>query len=318
MTGKTFTAVLLIANLRFVAFGYDFEGKWSKVLLPSAIAYSPTGTVYVADNHSIKRFTSTGVLLGNWGRFGSGDGEFSYPNGVALGPNGYVYVMDTGNNRVQYFTSNGSFLGKWGRRGPGKLEFEFPNDLSVSPTGTVYVADTGTSVGFLTCRVQYFTSVGSFLGEWGRPGQGVGEFYFPTGICCDRSGKVYVVDSGNYRVQYFTRDGEFLGKWGKRGWGNGEFIGAYKIAAGPHYRIFVSDFDRHSIQYFSPTGSFVGKFGSYGTGNGLFDGPAGVTVSITGARIYVCDNRNNRIQYFNRNSPAVNPTSLGKIRTLFE
>jgi hypothetical protein len=37
----------------------------------------------------------------------------------------------------------------------------------------------------------------------------------------------------------------------------------------------------------------------------------------TGARLYVADNDNRRVQYFNRNAPAVAPTSLGRVKAPF-
>ncbi|HUU57043.1 MAG TPA: hypothetical protein VMW93_06865, partial [bacterium] len=42
--------------------------------------------------------------LGKWGSQGSGNGQFYRPYGVAYAPlSGYVYVADTGNDRIQYF-----------------------------------------------------------------------------------------------------------------------------------------------------------------------------------------------------------------------
>ena len=43
------------------------------------------------------------IYKGQFGSRGSGNGEFSNPADVAVGPNGYIYVADNGNNRVQYF-----------------------------------------------------------------------------------------------------------------------------------------------------------------------------------------------------------------------
>jgi hypothetical protein len=66
------------------------------------------------------------VYEGKWGSYGTGNGQFINPASVAVAPNGNVYVVDFGNDRVQYFTSTGSFLGKWGKWGEGNGEFEMP------------------------------------------------------------------------------------------------------------------------------------------------------------------------------------------------
>ena len=54
-------------------------------------------------NRRIQCFSATGQFLGKWGSEGSGDGQFYIPNGVAVAPNGRVYVADSGNNRIQAF-----------------------------------------------------------------------------------------------------------------------------------------------------------------------------------------------------------------------
>ena len=63
---------------------------------------------------------------------------------------------------------------------------------------------------------------------------------------------------------------------------------------------------------------YVGQWGSPGSGDGQFNEPKGIAVSETGARVYVADTWNHRIQYFNRNKPAVEPASLGRVKALFK
>jgi DNA-binding beta-propeller fold protein YncE len=61
----------------------------------------------VADsgNNRIEKFSSSGDFLTTWGSYGSGDGEFNSPCGVAVdGSGNNVYVADTSNNRIQKFS----------------------------------------------------------------------------------------------------------------------------------------------------------------------------------------------------------------------
>jgi DNA-binding beta-propeller fold protein YncE len=48
-------------------------------------------------------FTSGGVYLTQWGTFGTEDGQFRAPIGVAVGPDGAIYVADRNLDRVQKF-----------------------------------------------------------------------------------------------------------------------------------------------------------------------------------------------------------------------
>jgi type IV pilus assembly protein PilY1 len=68
--------------------------------------------VIVADtgNHRIVVLDSDGRFIRQWGRYGTGDGQFRYPFGVNTDSAGNVYVGDTGNRRVQIFDSSGNFL----------------------------------------------------------------------------------------------------------------------------------------------------------------------------------------------------------------
>lgn len=51
------------------------------------------------------------VYVGKWGSEGRGNGQFIMPSGLAVAPNGRVYVADRDNQRVQYFSPSGSYLG---------------------------------------------------------------------------------------------------------------------------------------------------------------------------------------------------------------
>jgi DNA-binding beta-propeller fold protein YncE len=102
----------------------------------------------VVNEYSEKQY----VFARKWGSFGTGDGQFRNPFGVAVNPStGDVFVVDLSNNRVQKFDSSGNFIAKWGSAGSGDGQFENPFGVAVNPsTGDVFVADTGNS------RIQVF------------------------------------------------------------------------------------------------------------------------------------------------------------------
>jgi fibro-slime domain-containing protein len=61
--------------------------------------------VYVTDlpRHRVLVYGKGGDLMGGWGGEGTGEGEFQRPAGIAIGPDGSVYVADSHNHRIQKF-----------------------------------------------------------------------------------------------------------------------------------------------------------------------------------------------------------------------
>jgi DNA-binding beta-propeller fold protein YncE len=75
------------------------------------------------------------------GRSGGGDGEFHSPAGVTVDDK-YIYVSDSGNNRIQVFNKDGMFLTKFGKTGITPGEFNNPTGISAGQQGSLLVADT--------------------------------------------------------------------------------------------------------------------------------------------------------------------------------
>ena len=156
------------------------------------------------------------------------------------------------------------------------------------------------------------------MGEWGEAGTGRGEFNYPDGIAVSSTNKVYVAEYGNHRVQYFTATGSFVGSWGSEGPGEAEFFNPMGIAVAPGGTVFVADSGNHRIQRFTAGGSFLNAWGTEGSEKGEFNRPRDVALNKDASRFYVGDTDNWRIQYYKYTEPAVLPTSLGRIKALFE
>jgi uncharacterized protein (TIGR03663 family) len=117
---------------------------------PWGIAVAPSGEVYVADtwNHRIEKFDASGQFLKRWGDLadakGSVDartGSFWGPRDIALGPDGLLYVTDTGNKRIQVFDTEGNFVRAFGGEGSEPGRFREPVGLALDGQ-TLLVADT--------------------------------------------------------------------------------------------------------------------------------------------------------------------------------
>ena len=96
-------------------------------------------------------------FIRKWGLRGSGDGEFRWPQSLAIDNQANVYVSESTNDRVQVFDPEGMFLNKWGCTGTEDGEFIRPQGLVIGSDGNVYVSDRDNN------RIQVFDSQGRFL-----------------------------------------------------------------------------------------------------------------------------------------------------------
>jgi DNA-binding beta-propeller fold protein YncE len=84
--------------------------------LPTDVAFAPNGDLYVTDGYGgarVVKFSRDGKYLLEWGKRGTGPGEFGLPHNVVVDQQGQVYVTDRDNQRIQIFDSNGKFLHEW-------------------------------------------------------------------------------------------------------------------------------------------------------------------------------------------------------------
>lgn len=229
--------------------------------------------------------------ISSFGTYGSNPGQMIDPLGVDFGPDGRIYIIDSGNARVQVFREDGTPLALWGTNGTAAGEFVSPEDLSVNSAGLVFVADTGNH------RVQAFDAEGKFVRMWGSHGNAPGQFRMPRGIIAIAD-RVYVADTDNQRVQVFDLEGELVHHFGRFGEGPGEFNQPVSIAVDEAGSVYVSDHYNNRIQKFSPDGEFLTAWGKWGSHSGLMATPA--HIAYGDGELYLADLINHRIQVFDR------------------
>jgi sugar lactone lactonase YvrE len=192
-----------------------YNASLNQMNQPAGIAVDADGNVWVADtfNNRLIEFDSNGNYVTTIGTvncgssacpFGTGDGQFREPRGVAIDADGNVWVADSKNNRVQAFTPGGTLVAKWGGSGTGGVssgtadgKLKTPYDVDIDAEGSVWVADYGND------RIQRLTTTGTFLSKLGSSGLDTYQFSGPAGIGVDPAGAISVSDSLNNRVQVF-------------------------------------------------------------------------------------------------------------------
>jgi DNA-binding beta-propeller fold protein YncE len=136
----------------------------------------------------------------------------SQPEGLAIDQRGtsaqkWMYLVDTGKNRVVKVGTGGQYLGSWGSGGTDPGRFQQPHGIAVDGSGSVYVADTGNN------RIQKFGPRGQYLTAWGAQGPNPGQFDAPAAVAVGGLGNVFVADRGNKRIEKFSPSGHLLAVW---------------------------------------------------------------------------------------------------------
>jgi sugar lactone lactonase YvrE len=184
----------------------------------SSVAIAPNGDIFVSDGHvnnRIMKFSPDGKFIKQWGKKGSGHGEFNVPHSLAFDSQGRLFVADRSNIRIQIFDQEGNFLDEW-------KQFSSPSGIFITPNDTMLVADSdstttrhpgwmrGIRIGSAkTGKVDYFIpdteawpdSDEPFEGSHIRRSVSSG----PEGNAMDAAGNVYGAEVGTMRLMRYVR-----------------------------------------------------------------------------------------------------------------
>jgi DNA-binding beta-propeller fold protein YncE len=126
------------------------------------------------------------MMIGKEGVSGNGLDTFDRPTGVAVAPNGDVFVTDGhmpnqhNSARVVKFSKDGRFIKTWGHRGAAPGDFDEPHDIFIGGSeGHVYIADRRNN------RIQVFDQDGNFITSWRQFGQ-------PSSVFVGKDDTIYV------------------------------------------------------------------------------------------------------------------------------
>lgn len=256
---------------------------------------------YITDTsrNRILRYTNGGNLdpsfgtNGVVGRFGTGEGEFNQPWGIAVDRDGNVYVSDAGNNRIQIFDSQGHFRSQWYQT------TDYDHRFSYSPQADRYgLDDEAARVG---PPPRGITHVGQTRAADRQPlNQPTGFYLSPSGI----GGEIFLADTGNNRVKRLSSSSGYLyagmgGKGSDRGQFNSPIDTYYDLEFD---QLVVADAGNNRIQLFQ-----LHSYGEFFKTNEMtylqeiadqnFSNPMAVATASEETRqfIYVADTGNDRV-----------------------
>ena len=294
------------------------------IALPYALVAGLSGELYIADawGDSILRLGQDGQVEEH---IGLGRPDFLQAAGVAIDPNGNVFVADTGNHRVIKVDSSGAVttvagngqVGDGGDGGPaGQAELAFPQDVAVGSQGSVYIADSGNN------RIRVVDPRGIMknvagTGERAYGGDGgpaeAARLNGPTAIAVEAGGALYIADTYNYRIRKIGSGGviETVAGNGLKGDvqtglpANRTPLGAINdIAVDSMGRIYFPDGLQGTVFTVDPSGEVKvaaggGARGSHGDGGpavgAWLNFPKGVAISESDT-LYIADSFNQVIR----------------------
>jgi len=291
---------------------------------PSGLALDATGNIYVADwgNNLIREIATTGAVttFAGSGFAGYTDAtgtlaSFTMPTGLAIDPQGNLFVADAGNNLIREINPSGAVTTVAGSDTTGYVDglgpaavFFNPMGVAVDGNDNIYVADAGNN---LIRLIKSGGNVSTFAGTVNTgTSTTLSPFNNPTGVALGPNGNLFVanyLDDDILKVSSSGTVSTFAGRDTIQGSANGTALSATfyypnSVAADANGNVYVSDGVNNLIRKIDVNGNVSTLAGSGVPGaidstgvNASFNGPAGLAVDASG-NVYVADSNNNEIR----------------------
>jgi RHS repeat-associated protein len=339
--------------------GYSGDGgpaSQAQLYQPYGVVAAPDGSLYIADtfNNRIRKIDPAGVIAtiaGNGTSGYGGDGgpatqaSFTGATGLALGPDGSLYIADSGNQRVRKVSPTGiiSTIAGTGTAGFGGdggaatlAQLNYPWGLALASDGSLYVAD------YQNARVRKIATDGTistvagtgligYSGDGGPANQARLNLVW-GGVAVDQNGVLYIADTSNHCVRQVTSSGiisTFAGQCGSAGLAgdgglatNALLFNPVNVTAGPDGVIYVLDINNHRVRKVTNNGIITTLAGlSTGPTDQGYSGengppsaarlywPSGLSVEPSGSLIFA-DRGNSRLRRIAAPLPGFAPGEI--------
>ncbi|MBI4061910.1 MAG: hypothetical protein HY403_10810 [Elusimicrobia bacterium] len=222
----------------------------------------------------------------------TGEDSLRSPIGVAVDPDGTVFVTDTGDNSVKAYSPDGKLLWKTDVLGAEGGKLNRPAGLSPTPDGNLMVADNGNR------RLVVLSKQGKFVKELCvNAKKDPFALANPNNVWVDKDGSFVVSDPLAGRVHVFTSTGGFIGGFGEPGDSPGYLARPRGVAVDSDGNIHVVDAVFSRVQIFDREGQLLLWYATPGSREAQLALPSGIFIDQDDA-IYIADTKNQRIQIF--------------------
>ncbi|MET7391760.1 hypothetical protein ACFYPT_41450 [Streptomyces sp. NPDC005529] len=271
---------------------------------PSGVAVSPEGTVYVADlfSNRLRSIRADGTIftVAGTGHDGyDGDGGPAHraalhgTEGVAIGPDGTVYVTEAYNHCIRHIRADGTITtlagtgheGYGGDGGPARhAQLCYPHSVAVASDGSVYIADTSNHrIRRISADNVISTVAGTGVNGYGGDGGPAhhAQLSAPHSVAVASDGSVYIADTSNHRIRRISADNVIstVAGTGVNGYGgdsgpahHAQLSAPRTVAVGPNGTVYVADTCNHRIRHIRADGTITTLAG---TGHDSYAGDGG-------------------------------------------
>lgn len=249
----------------------EINGDVGGFRYPTDLTIAPDGIIFVLskgfqlseqmerrDTGRIGKTTFDEHHLGDFARQ-----DFTWPGGIALDSEGWVYATDEHDNVVRKYDPDGVVpypgtdsvderIAVWGESGSQPGQLNGPNGIAFDADDNLIVVESRSE------RVQKFTKDGQYISGFGSSGSAPGQFRRPWGVTVDSGGHIYVADWGNSRVQKFTNEGEYVMTFGEEF--GGELNHPANVAVDSQGDVYITDWGNRRVQVYEPDGEILAAF----------------------------------------------------------
>jgi tripartite motif-containing protein 71 len=279
---------------------------------------------------SVKALKSVSVI----GESRLGSSFLSNPTGIATDPEGNLFIVDTGNDRVVKCDGEGKFIKETGGFGWEEGQFNRPTYIATDNGLNIYVVDTQNK------RVQRFDRNLNFISTIQvEPQDDFSGFGLLEGIAVTSGGELLLSDIEDDFVIKLDNFYAYVRTFGGFGYGEGSLrdplgisvdkrenvyvadsqndrVAIYDlfgnflrgvgekilrkpsgVTVGEDEMIYVANTEKHSITIFDQQGDIVLEYGTWGSGMGNFSKPTDLKLGKNN-KLFVVDSGNNRICIF--------------------
>ena len=160
---------------------------------PTDVAWDAAGNSFFADgygNSRVVKYDKDGNWVKEWGKRGTGQGEFHTVHSLATDAKGNVYVGDRENDRIQVFDGDGNFLKQFTNVGA-----PWAICITPGPNQVLYTSDSNPG------QIYKLDLDGKILGVFGKAGKQLGQFGWVHQIACPSENVLFVGELLNWRAQ---------------------------------------------------------------------------------------------------------------------